>query len=615
MIHVFFSIFILVMVLQSPGIPIKFSEIQAEFGGTNPIKLSEYYFNSVGANYINTNRVSTISINTRSFYEKQKIPIVIANGTYQPVPILINNFIYYYNITSTIHENSITFYNDTICDILLVGGGGAGAEDGGGAGGGGGVIVKTNYSFSAGTYTIIIGSGSSAHALYTFIDANPGNPTAITSNSFDVMRASGGGGGYYNSLVGGNSSYTINNNVITLYSGGSGFLRNTPSTANGGGGAGANGNGGNASSTSAGLGGNGYISTITGSSITYSSGGAGGISFNSDGTRNSNAPIANTSIGGGGTGGNGQAGLKGNDGCAIIKITNPIISSFSMRFTPANATGNTGPTLNSLRSFYTTNNPLYRTFIYNNNYFTSDNGKQILTIPQSGNYKLTVVGAGTNEGKSGYGHSLVQAFSIGDKLTLIVGQKGTNGNGGGGSFVFKGIDISTVSNLVICAGGAGGGTTGIDGALNATNGVIGEYGYGTGAGRGGNSGTPNSVGLSGSNVTILGVINYGGSGGSPGNPWNNAGLFGPTVGSFGGGGKFASGLSFLSFGKPGFPGGGGYNGGGGGGGGGGGEERGGGGGREEKRGRGGVGWWGKEGRACGIAPHTWPMSSLSPSSC
>ena len=406
------------MVLQSPGIPIKFSEIQAEFGGTNPIKLSEYYFNSVGANYINTNRVSTIPINTRSFYEKQKIPIVTANGTYQPVPILINNFIYYYNNTSTINANSIIFNNDTICDILLVGGGGAGAEDSSGGGGGGGVIVKTNYLFPAGTYTIIIGSGASAHALYTYIDANPGNPTAITSNSFDVIRASGGGGGYYGSLIGGNSSYTINNNVIIIYSGGLPFFRNSPICVNGGGGAGANGNGGNASSTSAGLGGNGYISTITGSSITYSSGGAGGTAYKSDGTINTNAPIANTTIGGGGTGGNNnQVGLKGNDGCAIIKITNPIISNFSMRFTPANATGDTGPTLDSLRSFYTTNYPLYRTFIYNNNCFTSDNGKQILTIPQSGNYKLTVVGAGTNEGKSGYGHSLVQTLSIGDKLT------------------------------------------------------------------------------------------------------------------------------------------------------------------------------------------------------
>jgi hypothetical protein len=74
-------------------------------------------------------------------------------------------------------------------------------------------------------------------------------------------------------------------------------------------------------------------------------------------------------------------------------------------------------------------------------------------------------------------------LTLGQTLTLIVGQKGLNGNGGGGSFVFNTKIINTVSNLLICAGGAG--ANGSSGNVNASNGNGGGSGGGCYGGSGG----------------------------------------------------------------------------------------------------------------------------------
>jgi hypothetical protein len=542
------------------GKPVKFSQIKKVFGGTNPIKIGEYYNNissyTGGIAGIPSN---TNPINMRSFYGKYCLPIIKSNNIYVTYKIF-NTFDHVVMYVSPTAVNTIVFNYDTVCEVLLVGGGGRGGDHGSGGGGGGGIVNKQMYNFTANTYTIAVGSGGVS------IDANfngsSGNSTIIKSSTVTIT-APGGTGGYFEiPLKGGNSSYQISYDIIdnaTInYIGGTGIY--TSGVYNGGGGAGANGNGGNASSTSVGLGGNGFISKILGSSMTFASGGAGGKLFVSSTTPNTNLPIANTSIGGGGTGGNYYNGLNGNNGCVIIKFK--IHCNFtSMTFTPAGATGNTGPALNILISNYSGIYPLYTSWISSDlTYFNSNNGKQILRIQKTGTYRITAVGAGAVSGKKGYGHYITKELTSNEYLTLIVGQKGINGNGGGGSFVFISLDITNLNNLLICAGGAGG--YGDNGGMYATRGYNGGYGY-VGGGTGGE---PNNNGNKGNVGAMTGAVNYGGTRGSS---WINAGLYGSSIGSFGGGGiKYTLSDPGSYYGQPGNGGGGGYDGGGGGGGGG-----------------------------------------------
>jgi len=573
------------------GKPVKFSQIQKVFGGTNPIKISEYY-NNISNSYtggIAGIPSTTNPINMRSFYGKYCLPIIRSNNTYVTHDIL-NTFDYVVMFISPTDANTIAFNYDTVCEVLLVGGGGRGTSGGTGGGGGGGVVHNIMYNFTAAnTYTIAVGSGGvSVNAVF---NGSSGNPTSISSIT-GTITAPGGTGGYYQSPYnGGNSSYKLSYDIIDYatmnYIGGTGYT--TTGVLNGGGGAGAVGNGGNASSASGGLGGEGYISNISGSSMTFARGGAGGKLYISPSVVNNSLPIANTSIGGGGTGGNYNAGLIGNDGCVIIKFK--IHCNFtSMTFTPAGAIGNTGPVLNTLISNYCEIYPLYTSWIYSDlTYFNSNNGKQILRIQKTGTYKITAVGAGAVSGKKGYGHYITKELTSNEYLTLIVGQKGIYGNGGGGSFVFISLDITNLNNLLICAGGAGG--YGSDAySTSATSGGNGGTGGGCATSSGGTGGTINTNGNDGSNGIDAGqgVSQYtaagkGGKGGNKGSPWNNAGLSGAYIGSFGGGGLagIEGANGWYSYGgQGGGGGGGGYDGGGGGGGGGGGNGcNGGGGGR------------------------------------
>jgi hypothetical protein len=129
------------MVLQASGTPIKFSEIQSEFGGTNPISISEYYNNGSSGYVVNIDGISntTNPIQISKYYGKSKRP----QSSYTTMPTIISagnsdNLIIigkkcYYIFTSTTGTNTITFTNPIMCELLLVGGGG---------GGGGGLEVR-----------------------------------------------------------------------------------------------------------------------------------------------------------------------------------------------------------------------------------------------------------------------------------------------------------------------------------------------------------------------------------------------------------------------------------------------------------------------------------------
>lgn len=153
------------MTIASSG-AIAFTTIQTEFGGSNPISMSEYY---AGGSYVPAG----------------------TSGTNGAVPssgqISVSQF---YGTTATI-TGQIAYTSPgsyswvapatvTSVSIVAVGGGGAGV------GGGGALAYLNNYSVTPGTsYTVTVGSGGN--------NQNNGNPSSFNSN---FPRANGG---YWNS--------------------------------------------------------------------------------------------------------------------------------------------------------------------------------------------------------------------------------------------------------------------------------------------------------------------------------------------------------------------------------------------------------------------------------
>jgi len=215
-------------------------------------------------------------------------PIIIPETNYQ-----------YYAFTSTTITNTISFQNDTVCDVLMVGGGGAGSASIGSGGGGGGVVYSKNVIIPSGTYYINIGNGGKGSR--SGLGLNGGNTTAFGAIAIGgggggrshwdggvtagVSGGSGGGGGSTPARAGGS---VIENTIGTILStgvyntygnaGGSGGTQSTQITGGGGGGAGAvGGNGLGAGAGGVGTnGGDGILINITGDNFYWAGGGAGG---------------------------------------------------------------------------------------------------------------------------------------------------------------------------------------------------------------------------------------------------------------------------------------------------------------------------------------------------
>jgi hypothetical protein len=167
------------MPLQSSG-PISFDQIKAEFGGVNPISLSQYYSLAAGL-------PAGGSISFSNFYGR--------------------TFIVYETIDSSRgwspKVNLANFIN-----IYVVGAGGSGghgwpdnvgATEGvasGAGGGAGGVAISRIAASSAGSSSITIGGGG-AGVRRTEIGAVNGNPggASVFSGSGLYMIGNGGGGG------------------------------------------------------------------------------------------------------------------------------------------------------------------------------------------------------------------------------------------------------------------------------------------------------------------------------------------------------------------------------------------------------------------------------------
>ena len=265
-----------------------------------------------------------------------------------------------------------TLAQDSVCDILLVGGGGGGGSFGGG-GGAGAVLLITNYTLTAGSYSMAIGGGG-AGGVYSTTNGTNGRDTSITIGGVTYTAIGGGGGGTRADLNGvagraGNSggsggggsedqSGTIVNvggastkntySGWTSYGNAGGIGGNTSSglSANAGGG-GAGGVGADAVTNIGGNGGAGInlgstFGTTVGHSGWFAGGGGGGVYGESSttGTGNGgngllggggnggsvlnnggpgNPGLANTG-GGGGGGGYSRTGGVGGSGIVIIKI-------------------------------------------------------------------------------------------------------------------------------------------------------------------------------------------------------------------------------------------------------------------------------------------------------
>jgi len=223
-------------------------------------------------------------------------------------------------------DKTITFENDTICDILIVGGGGGGGMDMGGGGGGGGVIELTKFTIKKGTHRIVVGrGGNGAPAAGTNGQAYGHeyriNGTKGEDSSFVGYTAIGGGYGgssyqdYYLRGQGGNGGsggggsgycYTENSNRAgkgTSGQGNNGGYGSGAWHAGGGGGAGEAGGGPN----SIAHGGRGKLSNILGTSY-YWGGGGGGSSW---GPQSGNGGLGG---GGGGSLGHGGGSTTGGQG-------------------------------------------------------------------------------------------------------------------------------------------------------------------------------------------------------------------------------------------------------------------------------------------------------------
>jgi len=290
---------------------------------------------------------TTTSETTNYWNEKTSYdPTIIENGILKQLLSVPNSSDKYYAFTSTSGINSITFLQDTICDVLIVGGGGGG---GGGSalssgGGAGGLIYATNVIIPANTYYIIIGNGGNGGVYTTSTAQNGQDTTAFGAIAFGggagqtntltasnpptgINGGSGGGGAQLATTVstlGGAGGIATKGNLGTLLLSGttygeSGGMSYSWQSGVGSGGSGGGGgaitsgrNGNNSSSGAGGDGGDGFPCDITGVKY-YFAGGGGGSSIS--GTSGSGG------IGGGGGGGTGGGTLGTGGGSAYLNTS------------------------------------------------------------------------------------------------------------------------------------------------------------------------------------------------------------------------------------------------------------------------------------------------------
>jgi hypothetical protein len=297
------------MPLPSSG-PLTLSEIQTEFGGTNPISINEYYAGGANVPAGTTGTFGAVpssgTISIQNFYGTTKTVAPIGQQEYTTAGTY--TFVVPTGVTS-------------VCAVT-VGGGGAGIiytstapRQIGTGGGGGGLAYKNNIAVTPGeSLTVIVGIGG------TPTNTNPsqsGGLSSLRRGGTSLCEATGGEGGRGTSSIG----QTVSGGVRVVSDGGGsgGNASAAFNAASGGGGAGGySGNGGNAGSRfetqvppTAGAGGGGGGGNRT--NVNRGGSGGGGVGILGQGA-NGNAAASETAGGGGGSSGGGGVGTLNING-------------------------------------------------------------------------------------------------------------------------------------------------------------------------------------------------------------------------------------------------------------------------------------------------------------
>jgi len=395
--------------------------------------------------------ITTTTSETSNYWNEKTSynPTIIENGILKQLLSVPNSSDKYYAFTSTSGINSITFLQDTICDVLIVAGGGAGgdssvAHEAGGGGAGG--FKYISGLFLNGNYTIIVGSGG--------VQSN-GNDSKIIKDTIEYKTTGGGRGAYVNAGSGSTGGSGGGGGNTATSGGGAGILGEGNNGAPGGSSIG--GGGGGASTAGSGVnGGNGSISSITGSIITYAGGGGGssttqglggaGGGGNSPYVKgNTGNPGINGLGGGGGAAWSATSGTKGGNGgsgIVIIRIKNISYQSYASTSIDANSlvlrnySSNiiANGTLSQPISYDVVNSAFVYEFYPGSNYvsFPYDTTCDLLLIGGGGSGG-TSLGTGGNSGNVIYSTDVIVPAG---NYNIIVGEGGSYGQDGGDTTAF-----------------------------------------------------------------------------------------------------------------------------------------------------------------------------------
>jgi hypothetical protein len=322
---------------------IALTDIQTEFGGTNPIAITEYYAGAGlvpagttggnGSDGIASNTVipSSGQIKFANFYNAAAV-VIQSSMTLDGKTIDYSSgkkFEYYKTDVQDAAAFNITVTQDITATVTLTGGAGwstATASGNGGSGGGGHTLIFT-FTFKAGqTYVLDIGGVVQAGTVVISSAGKGGSYTAlylgsIASGNIIALAAGGGGGGRWSGGTttsasnggpgGSNSSVAVTNGLAwpglsggtgSGAGGGTGTAGGTPVGTTNPGTAGSfltAGNGGGTGTYAGGAGGAGYYGGAGGQGGNSSStvgGGGGGSSFAYTANDGSGKTVSNVSV-------------------------------------------------------------------------------------------------------------------------------------------------------------------------------------------------------------------------------------------------------------------------------------------------------------------------------
>lgn len=466
---------------------------------------------------------------------------------------------------------------DTYFQYLILGGGGGGGRSAGGGGGAGGMLSGVAKFVGGQTYTITVGAGGVAGSgsTYDFPDVAPtnGGNSSITGSSVSLTATGGGLGGsftsapvapsaeFYNGGAGGSGGGgacyedTLLNGTGGLGTsgqgnrGGGGIL--SPSAfilGGGGGGAGQPGSSTDSanfisstapSQSTAGYGGDGEASYITGVLDYYAGGGSGGGDSRVATSITSRIPGGS---GGGGDGGGLSAGIatglpgqdyKGGGGGGGAYVSGFYSGGAGGAGAVYIRFDTQGPTAldNSYNYLFVTN---YTNGAIGVRYV--DSGNSVIDEPVADGYTVYAFYTGKNLVDASY--EFVPKFDIPDASFLMVGGGGGGGGGyistltggGGGAGGYMNLPASFSANQSYSVQVGGGGTAGAEPtAINDTAAIGGDGGDSS---LDTNEGTRTVIGGGGGNGVEISGVYTGRPGGSGGG--GKAGTAGGTTGNPGG---------------------------------------------------------------------------------